>query len=218
MRHDSVLSSPARSGPPKGRFGLIAAAIRRLRAMPARGYAGAALAAVLTGIVVNALTLQHERHPAPFFAARPSIVGAPAPAAAPPPQAAKADESAGVAVLPPARPANLGAAEPAAGVRTVAEPAAGARGAVEPAASARGADAIGDILRADSAKDAEKQVLAAQNALIKLGYVLKADGSPGAATSAALRDFERAHSLPISTEITPRLLKQLTAALDAAAQ
>ncbi len=52
------------------------------------------------------------------------------------------------------------------------------------------------MLRADSAKDAEKQRLAAQNALIKLGYSLKADGSPGAATAAALRDFERVHSLP----------------------
>lgn len=207
MRHDPVLSAPARSGPRKGRSGWIAATFRRLRAMSAHGYAGAALAAVLTGIVVNALTFQHERHPAPFFAARPPAVGAPpSAAAAPPPQAARADNSTSVAVLPPTRPANLG----------VVEPAASARSPVEPAPSARGADAIGEILRADTAKDGEKQVLEAQNALIKLGYVLRADGSPGAATSAALHDFERAHSLPITTDVTPRLLKQLTAALAAA--
>ena len=51
---------------------VVAAALRRLRAMPARGYGAAALTAVLVGIVVNALTLQHERHPAPFFSQPPN--------------------------------------------------------------------------------------------------------------------------------------------------
>jgi hypothetical protein len=188
MRHDAVLSEPRRAGRKEERAGFLAATLRRLRAMPARGYAGAALAAVLTGIAVNALILQHERHPAPFFAARAPAVEASPPAAAPP-QAARPDDSTIGAVLPPTRPADLG-----------------------------GVDAIGDVLRADSAKDAERQLLAAQNALIKLGYSLKADGSPGAATSAALRDFERAHSLPLSSDLTPRLIKQLTAAANASAR
>jgi peptidoglycan hydrolase-like protein with peptidoglycan-binding domain len=138
------------------------------------------------------LILQHERHPAPFFAARPPAVSAPA-AAAPP---AKADDPTIAAALPPSRPADLG------GVDAIGE--------VLRADSAK--DAIGEALRADSAKDAEKQWLAAQNALIKLGYPVKADGSPSAATAAALRDFERAHSLPPSSDLTPRLVKQLTAA------
>ncbi len=197
VRHDSVLSGPARSGPRTGRAGFAAAMFRRLCALPARGYAGAALAAVLTGIVVNALTLQHERHPAPFFAARPPVAGAPPPAAAPAPQPAKADDSTPLAVLPPTRPSNLG---------TGAEAAPGAHGV----------DAIGEMLRADAGKEGQKPILAAQNALIKLGYVLKADGLANAATSAALRDFERAHALPVSTDVTPRLLKQLTAAANAA--
>jgi len=193
-RRDAVFSEPRRSGRSNGRAGFLAATWRRLRATPARGYAGAALAAVLTGIVVNALILQHERHPAPFFAARPPAVSAPA--AAGPPAAAKADDPTIAAALPPSRPADLG------GVDAIGE--------VLRADSAK--DAIGEALRADSAKDAEKQWLAAQTALIKLGYVLKADGSPNAATSAALRDFERAHSLPLSSDLTPRLVKQLTAA------
>ena len=196
VRHDSVLSGPARSGSRTGRARVVAAMFRRLCALPARGYAGAALAAVLTGIVVNALSLQHERHPAPFFAARPPAVGAPPPAAAPAPQAGKADDLTPVAVLPPTRPSNLGTG-------------------VESAPGARGVDAIGDILRADSGKEGQKSILAAQNALIKLGYVLKADGFANAATSAALRDFERGHALPVSTDVTPRLLKQLTAAANA---
>ena len=46
--------------------------------------------------------------------------------------------------------------------------------------------------------------------------MVKADGEPGAATSTALRDFERAHGLPPSNEITPRLLKALSAAASVA--
>lgn len=202
MRQDSMASGPRRTD----RGGSIAAAFRRLRALPARGYAGAALAAVLTAIVVNALILQHERHPAPFFAARAPALEAPAPA-----QGAKKDDASGPAVLPPARPADLGV--DAIGDVLRAEPPKDAIGEVLRADPA--ADAIGEVIRGQSAKDAEKQMLAAQTALIKLGYSLKADGSPSSATSTALRDFERAHSLPPSAELTPRLLKQLTAAASA---
>jgi hypothetical protein len=148
------------------------------------------------------LTLQRERHPAPFFAPRPPAATAPpaspsASAASPAPQAAKPEEPAPVAVLPPERPAGLGASG-------------------EGAPAARHVDAIGDILREDASKEGQKAVLAAQSALIKLGYSLHADGVANAATLAALRDFERAHSLPVSTEVTPRLLKHLTAAANAA--
>lgn len=208
-RRDAVFSEPRRPGRSGERAGFLAATWRRLRATPARGYAGAALAAVLTEIVVNALILQHERHPAPFFAARPPAVSAP-PAAAPP-AAAKADDPTIAAALPPSRPADLGGVDAIGDILRADSSPEG----IEPASNPGGVDAIGDILRADSGKDAQKQVLAAQNALIKLGYSLKADGSPGAATSAALRDFERSRSLPLSTEITPRLLKLLTAAASA---
>jgi peptidoglycan hydrolase-like protein with peptidoglycan-binding domain len=55
-------------------------------------------------------------------------------------------------------------------------------------------------------------ILAAQTALVKLGYSVKPDGKEGAATQQALREFEHAHSLPPATEITERLVKQLTLA------
>jgi hypothetical protein len=194
MRQDSVLSRPARpAARPAGWVSALAGLVRRLRALPARGYAGAALTAVLTGIVINALTLQHERHPAPFFAPRPLPALATAPAPAAPSSAARSDESPSAPVLPPERPSGLEAA-----------PGAGRRG-----------DAIGDILREDSDKETQKAILAAQNALIRLGYTLHADGVENAATLTALREFERTHSLPISTDITPRLLKHLAAATGA---
>jgi hypothetical protein len=154
--------------------------------MPARGYGAAALTAVLVGIVVNALTLQHERHPAPFFTHASLAPPAPAPAIV--------ATQAAVEPAPPARPAALGA----------------------DASLAARSDAIGDMLRADQERETQRQLVEAQGALIRLGYVVKADGEPSAATTTALRDFEHAHSLPLSSALTPKLLKTLTAAADAA--
>ncbi len=191
MRHDSVLTRPARAAQPSA----FVVVLRRLRAFPLRGYAGAALTAVLTGIVVNALTMQHQRHPAPFFAPHPAAsVAAPAPLAPPspaPPAARPADDAPAI-VLPPERPASLGAVQ-------------------EPTPPRR-SDAIGDILREEAPRESSRPVLAAQNALIKLGYQVRADGVANSATLIALREFERAHGLPVSTELTPRLLRHLAAA------
>jgi peptidoglycan hydrolase-like protein with peptidoglycan-binding domain len=89
----------------------------------------------------------------------------------------------------------------------------------EPAAApaARASDPIGNLLRGEATGDDSHLILAAQNALAKLGYLVKADGNDGAATHQALREFEKAHGLPPSTEITPRLVKQLAAAARSAA-
>jgi len=181
-----------------GKSAVVAAALRRLSATPARGYAAAALTAALVGIVVNALALQHARHPAPFFAHAPAIAAAAAPNPTQVPaqvsaqgsaQAAAETTAAPAAPTPPARPVQLGAI-----------------------AASGGDDAIAEMLRADEEREAQKRVAAAQAALIKLGYVVKTDGEPSAATSTALRDFERAHGLPPSNDVTPRLLKALTTA------
>jgi peptidoglycan hydrolase-like protein with peptidoglycan-binding domain len=72
-------------------------------------------------------------------------------------------------------------------------------------------------LAGESHGDAPHLVLTAQTALAKLGYPVKADGKEGAATQQALRDFEHAHGLAPATEITERLVKQLTAAARAGA-
>ena len=189
LRSDSTLVGRPRPAAGRKSAAIVASALRRLGATPARGYAAAALTAALVGIVVNALALQHARHPAPFFAHTPTVAAAPAPPSAPAP-AATAAESTGApaAPTPPSRPVQLGGA------------------------AASGDDAIADMLRADQEQETQKRLAAAQAALVKLGYVVKADGEPSAATSTALRDFERAHGLPPSTDVTPRLLKALSAA------
>jgi Putative peptidoglycan binding domain len=158
-------------------------------------YLGAALSVALVGIAVNALLLQRERHPAPLFGSTaPKPTPAPAPAPAPPPSPTHVSAEAEVppaqspAALPPERPS------------------------VAAAGSASASDPIGDLLAGETHSDGSRLVLAAQTALAKLGYAVKADGKEGAATQQALKEFEHAHGLPPATEINERLVKQLTQA------
>ena len=194
LRPDSTLAGRSRPATGRKSAAVVASALRRLSATPARGYAAAALTAALVGIVVNALALQHARHPAPFFAHPPVVASAPAPTqTAAPAQAAAESTAAPAAPTPPTRPVQFSGA-----------------------AASGGDDAIGDMLRSDQEQEAQKRLAAAQTALVRLGYVVKADGEPGAATSTALREFERAHGLPPSNDVTPRLLKALAAAVNVA--
>jgi len=195
LRSDPTLAGRSRSEAGRKSFAAVVVSLwRRLGATPARGYAAAALTAALVGIVVNALALQHARHPAPFFAHPPVVASAPAPTqTAAPAQAAAESTAAPAAPTPPTRPVQFSGA-----------------------AASGGDDAIGDMLRSDQEQEAQKRLAAAQTALVRLGYVVKADGEPGAATSTALREFERAHGLPPSNDVTPRLLKALAAAVNVA--
>jgi len=172
--------------------------VRRLLSRPARTVAGATLAAILTGIVINALVMQKEHRSSPLFGAPLPAREISQPPAAPAPATA---QSAPVAAQPPVRPASLGAAiDPA------------------PVPPSRLDDPIRDLLRGDAGKDPAHLVIAAQNALIKLGFAIKADGVIGGSTEQAIQQFERAHGLPASAEITPRLVKLLSAVANAAAR
>jgi hypothetical protein len=157
---------------------------------------GAVLSLALVGIAVNALLLQRERHPAPLFGYSPpkppSAASAPPPPPPPPPKPVAAVHDAPLtqpsAALPPARPAQATQSAPPA------------------------SDPIAQLLAAETHGDPAHLTLAAQTALAKLGYSVKPDGKEGAATEQALREFEHAHGLPAATEITERLVKQLTQA------
>jgi Putative peptidoglycan binding domain len=174
----------------KGRIG------GRVKLAHLRYYLGAALFAALVGIGVNALLLQRERHPAPLFGyATPTLPTTPAPAPPTPPQKSVSTEDA----APPAPPALPATALPPARAQ-----AAGG--------SSSGSDPIAELLAGEPRGDSSHLTLAAQTALAKLGYPVKPDGKVGSATEQALREFEHAHGLPPATEITERLVKQLTAA------
>jgi Putative peptidoglycan binding domain len=169
----------------------------RVKLAHLRYYLGAALFAALVGIGVNALLLQRERHPAPLFGyAAPKLPSAPPAPAPPPPQKPASTED----NAPPAPPAPSSAALPP------------ARPAESAGSSSPASDPIAELLAGEPHGDASRLTLAAQTALAKLGYPVKPDGKEGSATEQALREFERAHGLPPATEITERLVKQLTAA------
>ena len=183
MRHDSVLSGGGRSA--ARAQSAVRAVWRKLASLRLRSYASAAMAAVMAGIVVNATLLQHERHPAPFFRPSPVRLAAPAPAPVPAEPAP---------AMPPQRPAEL------------------TTGAIAPAPPRR-LDAIGDLLRAGrDAKEMQKLVTAAQTDLNRLGYTLRVDGKLGADTVDALQEFEKGHGMPLTTDVTPKLVKALAAA------
>jgi hypothetical protein len=201
VRHDAVVSGAAR-GAMKGRAGLGLKLLRRALPAGVRGYAVTALAAVMAGIIVNALTLQHARHPSPFFAAKPhlaSIAAKNPTEPALPPTSASPTVSELPALEPPApppRPVRLGEQN-------------------EPVSPSRTADPIADLIHSGGNKDSPRLVAAAQIALVKLGYPIKIGGAPGADTAVALRDFEKAHGLALSAEVTPHLVKLLNVAANA---
>ena len=194
-RNEPVLSRAAarsRTG-----HGLALVLFRRLMTLPARVYVVAAVSALIVGIGVNALLLQRQRHPAPLFApARPQVSAAARTASPPPPPPVQAPPSAADAPAPPAPPVQ------------VAPP---ARPQPADAGGLRANDPIGSLIRSEGQGEESRLVLGAQSALVKLGYPVKPDGADGATTRQAIREFERAHGLPL-TEITPRLVRQLNAA------
>lgn len=216
FRGDAFVSGSARAAE-NSRFGGAWRLLRGLMPARARSFAGAALAATMVGIVVNAVTFQHARHPNPLFAASPPaaapVAVASPPEAAPPPVAdpapAAASAPAPARSAPPSSFASSG--PPAPPIRP-----SGFAATSQAIASRRSADPIADILREGVNKDSRRLLATAQSALIRLGYPIKTGGAPGADISAALREFEKSHGLPVSTEITPRLVKLLEAAATSA--
>jgi hypothetical protein len=185
-------SASVRSGASSSRRAAPAAKIPRWRAvlaaLPPRAYAGACLAAIAVTIVANAAFFQHRGATSPVSPAAAPVAAraaSPAPAADAQPQVASVPAA---VPSPPARPT-----------------------ASAPAASAND-DPIADLLNGGASKDDKKQIMAAQTALVKLGYVVKVDGDANAGTLQAIADYEKRHSLPVTPSITAHVVKILTAA------
>ena len=189
MRHDSILTAPARKASAiKDMSGRRWISLRLPKQVSS--YAGAAMAAAMVGILINALVMQREHHPSPFFNGAASSVAAAAKTA---PAVVATADAASNTPLPPPRPAG------------------------NDATVAHASDPIGDVLKGAGAKESQKLVVSVQTALAKLGYSVRATGTAGPETTSAIREFEKSRNLPISTEITPRLLKSLTSAANTTA-
>jgi hypothetical protein len=199
--HDFVLTAPSRPrgaakrSNQKSAFAQLgAAALRR----PGRTLVAVVFTGMLCGVVANALFMQTARHPAPIFRgpviARPAHVSPPAPIP-----------------VPPQRPAEKILA-PQSQPSTALTPASTGPSRFETSSK----DQIGALLSggsnsSSSANNDGARVVAAQKALVKLGYVVKPDGVMGAGTRKALEMFEQSRKLPLTGDLSPRVTRELSA-------
>jgi putative peptidoglycan binding protein len=187
--------------------------------------AGLLAAAAICAIFTNALFLQAGRHPSPMFG---SVVNLPAP------------QPAVASPLPRPRPVELAAKpvepEPVESESVKSKPvevrAADPRGA-DKNTDAKNADAMTNlVVKSTSAPVAApanvmrppapipapaqtagaRRVAAVQRALTQYGYgQLKPTGAVGADTQAAISKFEHARKLPVTGQMSDRLVRELTA-------
>ncbi len=217
--HDFILTEPA-SKLKHLREKLVTASRRGSRRAGRRGRRYLSILAIgffiatAAAILLNALVWQKARHPAPLFARavpavpakKPTIVGMsavpatrPQPAATPiqaqdkpvekPPLEMPADgyprQTRITSSLPHDKISRVLKAPPAPPARPTAQSAA-------PAAS-------------------RKLVLAAQRALVKLGFVLNPDGVARATTRQAIERYERDHGLPVRGDLSRAIVRRLGA-------
>ncbi len=193
--------------------------MRVLLHSPKDTIAGAAAFAVACAIVTNALFLQAGPHPAPMFG---SFVPVPAVTnLLPRPRPAEAD----LAASEP-RPADPRAGEKVAEPRIVelrSEPRT-----PEPKSS----DSLANLVRSTTAPapspssvmrppapiplqmTGARKVAAVQRALTEYGYgQLKPTGTIGTDTQAAIQKFERERRMPVTGQVSDRLVRELTAVI-----
>ena len=188
--------------------------MRILLRSPKDMVAGLLAAAAVGAILANALFLQAGRHPSPMFS---SVVTLPAP------------QAALVSPLPRPRPVELTSEPPE--TRPVEARGADPKGDSNiknlipktltlqsggqvdrrpraPANAARPPAPIPDTAQSAGAR----RVAAVQRALTQYGYgQLKPTGAVGADTQAAITKFERDRKLPVTGQMSDRLVKELTA-------
>jgi Putative peptidoglycan binding domain len=182
--------------------------------------AGLLAAAAICAILANALFLQAGRHPSPMFG---SVVTLPSP------------QAAAVSPLPRPRPVELISEPPE--IRPVevrgADPKHVEIKSADPRGDSKNPDPLANlVVRSTGAPTAApanvarppapipataqsagaRRVASVQRALTQYGYgQLKPTGAVGADTQAAISKFERDRKLPVTGQMSDRLVKELTA-------
>ena len=193
-------------------------AMRMLMRSPKDMVAGLLAVAAVCAIITNALFLQAGRHPSPMFG---SVVTLPAPAVVSPLPRPRPVELAAKPVEPePAelktveiKSADLKSADPKAAdamtnlvVKSIGAP------VVAPPSVARPPAPIPTVSREAAQAAGARRVAAVQRALTQYGYgQLKPTGAVGADTQAAISKFEHARKLPVTGQMSDRLVRELTA-------
>jgi hypothetical protein len=207
-------------------------AMRILLRSPKDMVAGVVAFAAVSAIIANALFLQAGRHPAPMFGSV-TAMPAPGPMAASPlprPRPVEAD----VAVSEPR------VAEPKVAESKVAESRVAESRVAEPKpAEPKPADPLTSLVKATSAapvassniarppapipaapraetiaSSGARRVAAVQRALTEYGYgQLKPTGTVGSDTQAAIQKFERERKMPVTGQMSDRLVHELAAVI-----
>jgi hypothetical protein len=182
--------------------------------------AGALAFAAVSAIIANALFLQAGRHPAPLFG---TVVVMPAVAltpANPLPRPRPVEADASTSEPKPAEPkaADAKAADPKAADPKAFDPMtnlvkATSAAPVVPSAVLRPPASIPVAAGGDAVAGAgSHRVAAVQRALTEYGYgQLKPTGTVGSDTLAAIQKFERARKIPVTSQVSDRLVRELTA-------
>jgi hypothetical protein len=187
-------------------------AMRILRHSPKDLIAGAIAFAAVSAIVANATFMQAGHHPSPMFGTTAPVAAANPLPRPRPVEATLKPADVKLAEMRPAeaRPAEAKPAPPVSVIaKTTAAPVAPATVARPPApipVSSR-SDPVGDLIIAS------RRVAAVQRALTDYGYgQLKPTGTVGSDTLAAIQKFERDRKLPITGQMSDRLVRELSAA------
>jgi Putative peptidoglycan binding domain len=180
-------------------------AMRVLLHSPKDMIAGALAFAAVSAIVANALFLQAGPHPSPMFGSAVAIPTALAPASPlPRPRPVEATPKPADVSPSEAKPVELKPADPLTNlVKATSVP------PVAPSAVARPPM---PIPAASGPVTGSRRVAAVQRTLTEYGYgQLKPTGTIGADTQAAIQKFERDRKIPVTGQMSDRLVRELTA-------
>ena len=193
--------------------------MRMLLHSPKDLIAGLLAAAAVSAILANALFLQAGRHPSPMFG---TVVLIPAPVLANPLPRPRPAEAAHRMIEPlappePTRWAEVKPADP----RNTADPKNDPLTSLVVKSTAPATAAPSHVARPPApipvrtetaSSPAARRIAGVQRALTEYGYgQLKPTGTIGADTQAAISKFERDRKLPVTGQMSDRMVKELTA-------
>src|SRR5665213_788933 len=184
--------------------------MRMLLHSPKDMVAGALAFAAVSAIVANALFLQSGHHPSPMFGSVVMMPPAELAASSPLPRPRPVEANAVSEPRPAAEPklAEPKLADPLTNLVKATAPAAPPATATVPRPPA----SIPVSHAEASANSAAHRVAAVQRALTEYGYgQLKPTGTVGSDTLAAIQKFERDRRIPVSGQVSERLVRELSA-------
>ena len=199
--------------------------MRVLLHSPKDTLAGLVAVAAIAAIVANALFLQTGRHPAPMFG---TVINLPAPSSVPLSNPMPRPRPVGADTSPLEPKATEFRVEPKPAERAAEKP---AEKPVEATASTprAGNDPMTNLVKATTStppsairppapipqqSPAARRIAGVQRALSEYGYGnLKITGTMGGDTQSAIQKFEREHKMPVTGQVSDRLLRELAAAI-----